>query len=301
MMLACSAPDERGAPGERDADLRFHLLTPDGVRIDSASFDLNTQGGADVAEGAVPVPNDDSAISLGIESLTAGDYVLGFAATGTLRGQPVACVSAPALFHLNPGQHLALPDITLVCTVTQQSDTSSGIDANLVVVIETVVVGSVVETFTYGPRAVKGLPNAAGVCEFPPIALKIASKNPSIVYQWSTPGDGTFALNAAQTQGTYTCASGGNKTLTVTGTLSGVSSSKSVTVTCDSSACTPEGPVCGNGLVEPPEQCDDTSARCASCRVSPVCGDGIVDPPEQCEPGTSTPSCLDDCTLPASQ
>ena len=66
----------------------------------------------------------------------------------------------------------------------------------------------------------------------------------------------------------------------------------------------PAGPVCGDGVVEPPEQCDGEGIDCdafgadtdeapctadciynlSACRNAPVCGDGVVEPPEPCEP-----------------
>lgn len=52
-------------------------------------------------------------------------------------------------------------------------------------------------------------------------------------------------------------------------------------------APTTEAYVCGNGIVELPETCDDgntvDSDGCQGNCQSPVCGDGIVDPGEQCD------------------
>lgn len=62
-------------------------------------------------------------------------------------------------------------------------------------------------------------------------------------------------------------------------------------------------PVCGNGLVEKGEICDDgNTANCDGCNssctvIEPLtCGDGIVCPPEQCDPGNGY--CNPDCTTP---
>ncbi len=69
-------------------------------------------------------------------------------------------------------------------------------------------------------------------------------------------------------------------------------------VTCSSGAC----PVCGDGIVQPPEQCDPPGSFCRggcnpatgicvdiSCTPDctcppPVCGDGVIDPSEFCDP-----------------
>jgi hypothetical protein len=65
--------------------------------------------------------------------------------------------------------------------------------------------------------------------------------------------------------------------------------------------------VCGDGAVDPGEDCDPPGSLCAdevrTCTPDctcpePSCGDGILDPGEQCDPGSplSICPCLDDCT-----
>jgi len=69
--------------------------------------------------------------------------------------------------------------------------------------------------------------------------------------------------------------------------------------------CRDDCTVCGDGLLDPDEQCDDGNAVDAdACRndcMLPVCGDGIVDPIESCDPpGTviagTTEICRPDCS-----
>jgi fibro-slime domain-containing protein len=77
------------------------------------------------------------------------------------------------------------------------------------------------------------------------------------------------------------------------------------------SAC---GPICGDGVVEPGEQCDNGTAKnlggynqCGpDCRLGPYCGDGKVDPDrEACDNGVNdteygaSTGCAPGCTLPA--
>lgn len=274
----CSS-DQKPSTGENGSSIGFHLLTTDGVSITSVNYDLNTQGGADVTNGSIPVPDDDSEISLGIQSLGAGDYSLAFSATGMYMGQAVPCASDPVLFHLNASQELTLPTITLTCTITNQADTTGGVNASVNVAVETITIGSVIETFTYGPQTVKGHNNMDGVCTYSPVTLKILNANSAVSYSWAATPDGTFGGSA--TNGTYTCASGGTKTLTLTGTNGTTTSTKSVTINCDASTCGPNP--CGNGTVDPGEQCDENTPRCTNCQITPVCGDGVVDAPEQCD------------------
>jgi cysteine-rich repeat protein len=61
--------------------------------------------------------------------------------------------------------------------------------------------------------------------------------------------------------------------------------------------------VCGNGVLDPGEECDDGNPDVGDgCRpdcTEEVCGDGIVDPQEECDDGNSIPldGCENDCTL----
>ena len=281
-VAGCSSDQQQATGNEKGATVGFHLLASNGVTLTSAQYDLNTQAGANVVDGSVPVPNDDSEISLGIQNLGAGDYTLAFSATGMYSGKAVPCTSAPTNFHLNANQQLTLPTITLTCTVTNQVDTSSGVDANVTVAVETITIGSVIETFTYGPRTVKGhKASQTSPCVFPPVALKIAATAANgVSYSWAASPDGTFGGSA--TDGTYTCASGGSKTLTLTGVKGETTSTKSVTVNCDASICD-ANIVCGDGVKEGAEACDEATPRCVNCQIVPQCGDGTVDAPEQCD------------------
>src|SRR5512143_3296989 len=63
-------------------------------------------------------------------------------------------------------------------------------------------------------------------------------------------------------------------------------------------------PACGNGIVDPGEQCDDGNTTngdtCDTNCTMPRCGNGVVDPGEQCDDGNTTNSdgCENNCTAP---
>jgi cysteine-rich repeat protein len=63
-------------------------------------------------------------------------------------------------------------------------------------------------------------------------------------------------------------------------------------------------PPCGNGIVDPGEECDDgndiDTDECRNDCTLPHCGDGIVDPGEMCDDGNDNnfDECRNDCTYP---
>jgi hypothetical protein len=297
--VGCSSDQAAQQEGEGTSAVNFNLTTSEGVVITSVNYDLNTSpSGADVAAGAIPVPNPDSVIELGIESLPAGTYSLAFSASGVYQGETVPCVSTPVVFPLAAGQDLTLPTITLTCTIEVTGEDNTGsVNANVAVAIEQITVpGNNVEVFTYGPRTVTGR-TVDGACVYPPVALQVFNNDPTITYAWAATPNGTLALNATNTAGTYTCTSSGAKTLTVTATQDGDSTSKSVTVTCNDT-CGVTGPVCGNGVIETGEECDGgptPPARCPACEIVPTCGDGIVDAPEECDTAGPSATCDANC------
>jgi cysteine-rich repeat protein len=68
---------------------------------------------------------------------------------------------------------------------------------------------------------------------------------------------------------------------------------------CDSTCRLPR---CGNGVLDPGEQCDDGNQiggdGCSpACRLE-VCGNGVLDPGEQCDAGGQSAFCDSDCTVP---
>lgn len=292
--LGCSSePSNPGQSGERDASIAFKLTT-DGVTIMKVHYDLNTQANADVVDGDINVPKPNSTVSLGVGSLSSGDYVLAFSATGTNGEQ---CISTPKSFHLDAGEteNFGGSPFVLTCTKTVTTpDNTGSVLADVNVVVDTVTVATnVSEAFTYGPRSVPG-ELVGGVCTFPEIDLKVAGTHTGITYGWTaSPAGGTFALNATSTEGTYTCGpAGGTITLTLTATQGTTTSHKDVTVSCDAGPCGPA--VCGNGIVQAGEECDDTSARCVGCLIDPVCGDGILDGPAGDCSGTVTSAACDE-------
>src|SRR5689334_14449245 len=235
--LGCSA-DNHPSGSEKDSSISFKLTADHDVQIDSIEYDLNTQAGANVTDGSIPVDDQDASHLplLGIQSLGAGSYYLLLTAHGTRTtdGQAVTCTSATVadplgtLFPLAAGEvdHY-IGDITLRCSVTTQVDTTGSAIADVSVVVDELLVGGVVETFAYGPRNVKGHKEGTE-CVYQPVHVKISGTHAGITYVWDAPApDGSFAWNdTSYTEGDYVCASSGTKTLSVTGTSGGQSTTK---------------------------------------------------------------------------
>ena len=91
------------------------------------------------------------------------------------------------------------------------------------------------------------------------------------------------------------------------------SSTFKLTLSGFNGAATACGPICGDGVVTPPEQCDNGTAnntggynKCTpDCKLGPFCGDAMVTDSEACDNGTNndaygaTSGCGPGCKLPA--
>src|SRR6476469_6329835 len=160
--VGCSAdnsPQPGVGGGAKDGSMSFNLLASSNVQIDTINYDVATQANVDVVNGSIPVPDDQSqhVPVLGIQSLSTGDYALTLSATGKLPdGTSVPCTSPKTGFHVTGGANTFVGDIALTCTITSQVDTSGSATADVSVTTVNNTQGSVIETFTYGPRSVQG-------------------------------------------------------------------------------------------------------------------------------------------------
>jgi hypothetical protein len=315
--VGCSSDTPKSSQnGENTGSITFKLRTTDSkVDLTQVHYDLATNPAlAPVLSDDIDVPRPESTMSLGLQRLVYGSYRLRFTAQGTYHGptgdKTVSCTSEgdPNEIFSVSTPSATLPVITLTCpAVSGQTDARGGVEVGVDVHVVETTQENVVETFSYGPRAVLGY-LSGGVCTFPVVNIKIKHDDTAVTYLWSDASDGTFLPNNATVDGTYSCGSGGTKLLTLTATKGATVSTKQFTIVCDDTPC---GFACGNGIVEGSEQCDETSARCnASCQVTPSCGDGVVDGPagvcfggktnaactEACDPLTDS-NCTTSCTI----
>lgn len=285
--VACSG-DKSAEVEPGTASVSYGLVAPPGVEILSVDYDLNTQGGADVKNGSIPVPNDDSVIDGFIGELPLGDYALGFSAQGTYNNGTIDCATEQdTLFSLTQdGQTLMLDDITLVCTVeVEVGEDTANVTFNVDVdVQELEVLTQVIETFVVAPTTAPAN-DSSGQCVWAPITIDVNNTNSNISYSWSASPDGTFTPDPLTTSGSYNCASGGAKTLTVSATLNGTTATANIPVTCGDcgggTGTTGGGttPVCGNGPpAEQGEECDEgVATECCSANCVDLCDPACMD------------------------
>jgi hypothetical protein len=100
----------------------------------------------------------------------------------------------------------------------------------------------------------------------------------SLSYDWFA-SSGVISRGSAAAS--YTCTSVGLQTINVTVSDGHCSITRSTQVTCLG--------VCGNGVVEPGEECDPPRTGPEGLQCGPTCqfltcGNGLVDPGEQCDP-----------------
>jgi hypothetical protein len=92
-------------------------------------------------------------------------------------------------------------------------------------------------------------------------------------------------------------------TTTITSTTSATTSTTASTTTTITTTTTVPNPGCGNGVIDPGEECDppdtlrcDETCHAITCEPTGLCGNGTVDPGEACEP-PGVDACGRDCQL----
>ncbi len=268
-------------PGE--ATLGFELVAADGVELDTVRYDVNTPDGTDMLDGTLDVTRKGAGLSFDVEELPPGDYDLALVAVGMNAGAPSPCASDPIPFSVSAGERRVLPPVTLTCRVQDPKNRTWSVSPGADIAIETFAVDGEAVAFTYAPRSVEGHFDAAGACIYPSVVIELTAFEADLGLSIDARPDGAYALgNPSLPELTYTCASDGEKTLSITATKGADAVTKTYTVRCDST-CVSGGPVCGNGVVEQGEDCDERTPRCIDCAVHPTCGDGVVDAPEECD------------------
>lgn len=125
------------------------------------------------------------------------------------------------------------------------------------------------ETRLRSPWTTRVVGVVRGVCERPRWCLTAALSTAALACSFATPGFGTDPIEASSSSTT----TGSTGDITATGGLSSGGVAE---------------PVCGDGQIDPGEQCDNASGNgdaglCTAACKHAVCGDGLVSPLEQCD------------------
>lgn len=145
------------------------------------------------------------------------------------------------------------------------------------------------------------------VAAFPLITLACTAENPAFGLVLDSAGD-SASSGGTVASGTSGPGTTGVATTEVSTGTGGVVSDSGATATSlpgttGEPGTTDKPPVCGDGVLDPGELCDDGNAvdgdGCESDCSLPGCGDGVVMAPEACDDANqdNTDACLDTCVL----
>jgi hypothetical protein len=279
MVVGCSSQNDKQAKnikgGEPNSAITLNLQPVSGVQVNQVSYNV-TQGAAAVKSGVLPTPGTASSFSFGVPLPVGSGYNISLSAVSADGSH--TCVGGAGPFDVLANQSTSL-QLTLTCTNITTGQISTSVD----VVTDScprLIVDYVVAT-----------PHTAKVPDGTIAVLSQATDldGKPVTYQWSVESPiGTFAPPNAQNT-TFNCATPGNEVLvTVTAGNGECTTSLSTAISCVSETC-------GNGVLDPGEDCDPVidGPTCPSdCTVA--CGDGNVEFGEQCEP-PNTAFCTSTC------
>ncbi len=303
-----SSPQTGDEPGAVDAEIQkvdFDLKSLDGADVDALTYTLTNTTTGTVKTGPLDVSFDDS-LELSL-LLRPGSYSISFSGTGTYEGDSVPCAGSKN-FSVVVGSNPTVA-VNIVCEagdVTSIAAPSVGeveVSATLTVNRNVVSGECGFTSALIGPlTAVVGHPIVTD-SEF----VTVGSPAASVTWSAGAGLTGSFA-DASDATTSYTCTAPGTGTITATlgGGIAGCTDTVVADVTCVGAALPA---VCGNGVVEGTEACDDgnaieTDACTSSCTVyvppAPVCGNNVIEMGEACDDGNTvdTDACKNDCTLP---
>jgi hypothetical protein len=257
-------------------DARMSLSLPNGATINTVNYTISGNGITPIM-GSVNVAGSGSTVSFLVSGIPAGtNYLVKLDAVST---DGATTCGGQANFNIQAKQ------TTQVTVVLQCMGNNTGrVQVNGVWCPQ-------LSSYSVSPLTVA----VGGTIDVSAAAIDLdTSDDASPTYHWSATA-GTFAMpDTAATK--YTCAAAGAQTLTVkvsahspTIDVSACNDSSTVNVTCVPLSC-------GNGHLDPGEQCDPPNGTTcdSNCLQVPVCGNGVVETPvgpylpEQCDPPNGT-------------
>jgi cysteine-rich repeat protein len=263
---------ESGNTGE----LRIGLLAGTDIDITEVNYSIQVPGQSAI-QGKLPVA-EDGTVSGTVADVPASEGVLVSLTAGT---EGSAVCSGEGTVTVVAGQSTGV-SIVLQCRLPDGSPATTGS-------IE------ITGTFNVCPQVLAAAADPTSTETTSAVTSNSTDLNSDTLKVTWTATSGSFA-DAAAANTTYTCASSGEQTLTVTADDSkGCTHSKTVTVTCSGVVAPPA--VCGNNMKEGAEECDDGNTTggdgCSPTCVAEkppaaVCGNNMKEGTEECDDGNTT-------------
>jgi hypothetical protein len=261
-----------------------NLTLPNGTTLNKVNYTISGNGITPIT-GSVDVSGAGAKVSFLVSGIPQGTgYTIKLDAVST--DMSTTC-GGQATFNIVAKQ------TTSVTVVLQCSGNNSGrVQVNGVWCPE-------LTAYSASPLAV----GVGGTIDVSASALNLdPSSDATPTFAWTATAGSFASASAAMTK--YNCSSAGSQTITIK--VSASSPTVDVTACNDSASinvtCVPL--TCGNGKLDPGEECDPPNGTTCdtNCLQIPVCGNGVVEAPvgpypaEQCDPPNGT-TCDSKCQL----
>lgn len=271
---------QAGNEGNR-GEATLKLVPVSGVTLNSVHYVVTNSAtpAVTVSEGDLPTPGTAKDFSFGLSLPVGTGYTISLSAASAETGDNITCGGSFGTFNVAPN---AATTFSLVLTC--HDDTNGQIIGN--VDVKTDACPKIVFDYVVATPAAADLGKTIAV-----LAKAHDLDGKALTYTWkvATPATGTFSPVSGATS-TFTCNTAKpGEIVTVTAANGECVKSLTTTVSCNSV-------LCGNGTVDPGEQCDKgiPGSLCPSdCTFT--CGDGVAEAPvEDCDPG-NTDNCNGTC------
>jgi hypothetical protein len=277
----------KGDAGTGTGTVRLALSLPNGTTLNSVDWKILSATAATLRSGTINTSDPAATPSVDTSCpASTGDTVQ---MTGTT-SDGTSCSGTSLAFNVTAGG-TTMVGLTITCgggTPVQNNGS--------VIVNGTVVVGNNCPLLTSWVASPLTASTNGGQIDVAATASD-ADASDVLTYSWTATGGSFVSPTSASTK--YTCSTpGGPQTLTITVSDNHQPTACTTFITIPVS-CQPFN--CGNGVLDPGEQCDPTAPNDPNrTRCSPTCllqcGDGIVEAGEQCDPPRPG-LCGTDCTF----
>jgi hypothetical protein len=267
-----------------DGMLTMALTLPSGVMINQVQYKIHSAqptGAPADKTGSINTSNPRAAPGVETSYPASTNDTVTLTAT-TADGEP--CTGTSAEFSVIAGSQ-SMVMVTLVCGLSTPDASTGSVRVNGTVVDQTDICPQLtswsVSPLTTGPTGAIDLTSTASDGNMTDVLTYVWSSSPS-------PAMNPFT-NVSGGNATFNCPGSGNFALTITvddhHMPVNCTATRTINVSCGS---------CGNGTVDPGEQCDSAAAFANNtcnpntCQTIPtVCGNSLVQPGEQCDSAAS--------------